>query len=165
MPIYNIEGLAPEDPVLVLDRDTLAGIYNATISKWNDPAIAAINPGLAGKLPDAAISVAHRSDGSGTTEIFTKALAAFSQDWADNVGAGSSVEWPVDKAGNGVGGKGNAGVAAAVQNTPNAIGYVELSYAVSNSITFAQMVNKSGAAVTANADSLQSGHGRFRRQL
>ena len=161
VPIYNIEGLAPEDPVLVLDRDTLAGIYNATISKWNDPAIAAINPGLAGKLPDAAISVAHRSDGSGTTEIFTKALAAFSQDWADNVGAGSSVEWPVDKAGNGVGGKGNAGVAAAVQNTPNAIGYVELSYAVSNSITFAQMVNKSGAAVTANADSLQSAMADF----
>jgi len=161
VPIYNLEGLTAEDPLLVLDRETLAGIYLAKITKWNDPAIAALNPGLAGKLPGAAISVAHRSDGSGTTEIFTKALAAFSPDWADSVGAGSSVEWPVDKAGNGVGGKGNAGVAAAVQNTPNSIGYVELSYAVSNSITFAQIVNKAGSTVTANADSLQSAMADF----
>ncbi len=161
VPIYNIAGLTADDPVLVLDRATLSGIYLATITTWNDPAILALNPGLADKLPDAPISVAHRSDGSGTTEIFTKALAAFSQDWADNVGAGSSVEWPVDKAGNGIGGKGNAGVAAAVQNTPNAIGYVELSYAVSNSITFAQLVNKSGATVSANADSLQSAMADF----
>ena len=161
VPIYNIAGLTADDPVLVLDRATLSGIYLATITTWNDPAILALNPGLADKLSDAPISVAHRSDGSGTTEIFTKALAAFSQDWADKVGAGSSVEWPVDKAGNGIGGKGNAGVAAAVQNTPNAIGYVELSYAVSNSITFAQLVNKSGATVSANADSLQSAMADF----
>ena len=161
VPIYNIDGITSEDAVLVLDRETLVGIYNATITNWNDPAIAALNPDLADKLPDAAISVAHRSDGSGTTEIFTKALAAFSQDWADNVGTGSSIEWPVDKAGNGVGGKGNAGVTAVVQNTPNSIGYVELSYAVSNKLAFAQMVNKAGNTVTADAATLQSAMADF----
>lgn len=161
VPIYNIEGITSEDPVLVLDRDTIVGIYNATITKWNDPAITALNPDLADKLPDAAISGAHRSDGSGTTEIFTKALSAFSQDWADNVGAGSSIEWPIDKAGNGIGGKGNAGVTAVVQNTPNSIGYVELSYAVSNKLLFAQLVNKAGNTVTADASTLQSAMADF----
>jgi phosphate transport system substrate-binding protein len=161
VPIYNVEGLIEEDPTLVLDRETLASIYLAQITKWNDPAIVAINPDLANKLPDAPISVAHRSDGSGTSEIFTKALSSFNQEWKDTVGAGSSVEWPVDKAGNGVGGKGNAGVAAAVQNTPNSIGYVELSYAVSNNITFAQMKNKAGNVVTADAETLQSAMADF----
>ncbi|NMB88753.1 MAG: phosphate ABC transporter substrate-binding protein PstS [Chloroflexi bacterium] len=156
VPIYNIEGLTAEDGKLVLDRATLVGIYDGTINTWNDPAIVALNPDLSSKLPSSAITAVHRSDGSGTTEIFTNALAAFSEDWATNVGAGSSVEWPVDKAGNGVGGKGNQGVAATVQNTPNSIGYVELSYAIANGISFADMVNKAGEKVTANADSLAS---------
>jgi phosphate transport system substrate-binding protein len=156
VPIYNIEGVTADDPVLVLDRTTLVGIYQGLITTWNDPAIAALNPDLAAKLPASTITAVHRSDGSGTTEIFTNALSAFSQDWAATVGAGSSVEWPVDKAGNGVGGKGNQGVAATVQNTPNSIGYVELSYAIANNIAFADMVNKAGQTVKANADSLAS---------
>jgi len=161
VPIYNIEGLTADDPVLVLDRETLANIYLGKVNKWNDPAIVSLNPDLASKLPDAAITAVHRSDGSGTTEIFTNAMAAFSQEWKDNVGAGAAVEWPVDKAGNGVGGKGNQGVAAAVQNTPNSLGYVELSYAIANKITFANMKNKAGNVVTANADTLQAAMSDF----
>ena len=154
--IYNIEGLKAEDAVLVLDRATLVGIFDGTIKKWNDAAVTKTNPNLAGKLPDKAITAVHRSDGSGTTEIFTKALSAFDANWKTNVGAGSSVQWPVDKAGNGVGGKGNQGVAAAVQNTPNSIGYVELSYAVANKISYASMVNKAGKTVKADNDSVQA---------
>ena len=161
VPIYNIEGIAPEDTALILDRGTLSGIYLGQITRWNDPTILALNPDLAQKLPDAPISVVHRSDGSGTSEIFTKALSSFKQEWKDTVGAGPSVEWPVDKAGTGVGGKGNAGVAAAVQNTPNSIGYVELSYAVSNKITFAEMKNEAGNVVTADAETLQSAMADF----
>ena len=164
VPTYNIvwakdfpEGTSA--PALVLDRETLVGIYNGTINTWNDPAIIATNPDLADYLPAETITAVHRSDGSGTTEIFTKALSAFSADWT--AGGASSVEWPVDKAGNGVGGKGNQGVAAAVQNTPNSIGYVELSYAVSNGLPFADMINKSGAQVTASADSLASAMADF----
>jgi len=151
VPIYNVEGITQ---TISLDGNVLVGIFNSTINKWDDPAIAALNPGLS--LPDASITAVHRSDGSGTTEIFTKALSAFREQWKNSVGAGSSVEWPVDKAGNGIGGKGNQGVAAAVQNTPNSIGYVELSYAIANKIAYAQMVNKAGNVVTANADSLAS---------
>jgi phosphate transport system substrate-binding protein len=151
VPIYNVEGVTQ---TLTLDGKTLAGIYNATITKWNDHAIASLNPGIT--LPDASITAVHRSDGSGTTEIFSNALSSFSSDWKTRVGAGTSVEWPVDKAGNGIGGKGNQGVAAAVQNTPNSIGYVELSFAIANKITFADMINKAGTKATANADSLVS---------
>jgi phosphate transport system substrate-binding protein len=153
VPIYNIQGITT---TITLDRATLSGIYNAKITKWNDPIIAALNPDLAKKLPDATITAVHRSDGSGTTEMFTNALSAFSDEWKNNVGAGASVQWPVDKAGNGIGGKGNQGVAAAVQNTPNSIGYVELSYAIANKILFANMINKAGKTVTANAESLAS---------
>jgi phosphate transport system substrate-binding protein len=156
VPIYNVEGITK---TVTLSRDVLAGIYDATINKWNDSAIVAINPGL--NFPDKGITVVHRSDGSGTTEMFTNALSAFSSDWNTNVGHGSAVEWPVDKAGNGIGGKGNQGVAAAVQNTPNSIGYVELSYAVANKIAFAQMINKAGKTVTANADTLASAMADF----
>ncbi|HEX9117621.1 MAG TPA: phosphate ABC transporter substrate-binding protein PstS [Anaerolineae bacterium] len=158
VPIYNLDG----NPAgLVLDRATLAGIFSGTIKNWNDPAIAKLNPDLAAKLPDKTITAVHRSDGSGTTEMFTKALASFDANWKTNVGAGQSVEWPVDKAGNGVGGKGNQGVAAAVQNTPNSIGYVELSYALSNKIPFAKMVNKAGTTVTADANSLAAAMNDF----
>ena len=164
VPTYNIawakefpEGTSA--PVLVLDRQTLVDIYNGTVNTWNDPAIVALNPDLADYLPADTITAVHRSDGSGTTEIFTKALSAFSADWT--AGGASSIEWPVDKAGNGVGGKGNQGVAAAVQNTPNSLGYVELSYAVANNLPFADMINKSGSRVTASADSLASAMADF----
>jgi phosphate transport system substrate-binding protein len=156
--IYNVTGLAATDK-LVLDGKTLVAIYNSTIKNWNDPAILAINPTLKDKLPAKPITAAHRSDGSGTTEIFTKALTSFSPDW--KAGGAQSVEWPVDKAGNGVGGKGNAGVAAVVQNTPNSLGYVELNYAVANSIAFTQLINKAGTTVTANAESLLSAMNDF----
>jgi phosphate transport system substrate-binding protein len=158
VPIYNIafqnvpDGTTPAK--LVLDRQTLVDIYNGKINKWNDPAIVALNPDLKDYLPDAGITAVHRSDGSGTTEIFTKALTSFSTDWT--AGGASSIEWPVDKAGNGVGGKGNQGVAAAVINTPNSIGYTEISFATSNNLTYADVVNKAGTEVTANADSIAS---------
>jgi phosphate transport system substrate-binding protein len=161
VPIYNITGLAATDPALVLDRNALAAIFTGSIIKWNDPAIVALNKDLAAKLPASQITVVHRSDGSGTTEIFTNALAAFSEEFKTKVGAGSAVEWPVDKAGNGIGGKGNAGVAAAVQTTPNSIGYVELSYALSNKIPFTSLVNKAGKIVAANQASLASAMNDF----
>jgi phosphate transport system substrate-binding protein len=157
VPIYNIawaKEVAADVklPALVLDRQTLVDIFNGKVTKWNDPAIVALNPDLTDYLPDAGITVVHRSDGSGTTEIFTKALTAFSTDWT--AGGASSVEWPVDKAGNGVGGKGNQGVAAAVINTPNSLGYTEISFAKSNGLTFADLVNKAGTKVTAGAESI-----------
>ena len=151
---YNIPELDPKGPALILDGKTLVGIYNATITKWNDPAIAALNPQIADKLPAKQITVVHRSDGSGTTEIFTNALASFSTDWT--AGHGTTINWPADKAGNGVGGNGNQGVAAAIQNTPDSIGYVEYAYAVSNKLPFAQMVNKAGKTVTATPDSTKA---------
>ena len=155
VPIYNIEGVTQ---TVTLDRATLVGIFLGEIQKWNDPAITALNPGIT--FPDATISVVHRSDGSGTTEIFTNALAAFAPDkWVTKDGkpnAGSAIEWAVDKAGTGIGGKGNQGVAAAVLTTKNSIGYVELSYAISNKMAYPKLVNKAGKAVTADAASLAS---------
>lgn len=164
VPIYNIQYAkeVPQGttlPKLVLDRQTLVDIYTGKVNKWNDPAIVNLNPDLKDYLPDAGITAVHRSDGSGTTEIFTKSLSAFSTDWT--AGGAASVEWPVDKAGNGVGGKGNQGVAAAVINTPNSIGYVEISFAVSNNLTFADLMNKAGSKVTANADSIASAMSSF----
>ncbi len=157
VPIYNIAWAKEVPagttlPALVLDRQTLVDIYNAKVTKWNDSAIVKLNPDLTDYLPNASITAVHRSDGSGTTEIFTKALTAFSPDWT--AGGASSVEWPVDKAGNGVGGKGNQGVSAAVINTPNSIGYVEISFAKSNGLAVADMINKAGQKVTAGADSI-----------
>ena len=157
VPIYNIKwnlpsGAAAPTSALILDRATLVGIYNGTLTMWKDPAIVALNPDLKDVLPTDKITAVHRSDGSGTTEIFTKALASFSPDW--KAGGASSVEWPVDKAGNGIGAKGNPGVAGAVLNTPNSIGYDELSFAVANNIPYATVVNKAGKPVKANADSL-----------
>jgi phosphate transport system substrate-binding protein len=129
------------------------------VTKWNDPEIVSLNPKLANLLPAAQITAVHRSDGSGTTEIFTKSLTSFSSDWT--AGGAQSVEWPVDKLGNGMGGKGNPGVAAAVIATPNSIGYVELDYALANSISFAQMINKAGTTVTANGDSVNAAMADF----
>jgi phosphate transport system substrate-binding protein len=153
--IYNIPELDPSsDPVLIFDRQTLVDIYLGKVITWNDPEIVATNPGVASKLPNQPIVVAHRSDGSGTTEIFTRALTSFSADWKSAVGDpgyGTSIEWPVAKSNptNDIGGKGNQGVAAAVQNTPYAIGYVELNYAVANNLAYAQFVNKAGKTVSA----------------
>ncbi len=162
--IVPIVNLAPDvTTTIALNGAVLAGIYSAKITKWNDPAIAALNPGIT--LPDQSITAVHRSDGSGTTENFTKFLAAANADWKNNVGAGQSVQWPVDKAGNGVGGKGNAGVAAAVQSTPYSIGYVELSYAAANNIPFTDMVNAAGKRVKANATSLQAAMTEFGDQF
>jgi len=157
--IYNIPELdLANDPALIIDRQTLVDIYMGKVTSWNDPAITATNPDLASKLPNQPIVVAHRSDGSGTTEIFTRALSAISDDWKNSVGFGSSVEWPVATSNptNDVGGKGNQGVAAAVQNTPYAIGYVELSYAVANKLTYAQFVNKAGKTLDSTPETLQS---------
>lgn len=156
---YNIKWgkELPKDfkvPALVLDRATLVGVYNGVINKWNDAAIVALNPDLKDYLPAETITVVHRSDGSGTTEIFTKALASFSADWT--AGGASAIEWPADKAGNGVGGKGNAGVAASVINTPNSLGYVELSFAKSNGLAFASIINQAGKTIVPSNESVQA---------
>jgi len=122
---------------LRLTPEIIAGIYLGEIKRWNDRRIAAANPGA--RLPDLPVAVAHRSDGSGTTYIFTHYLAAVSKAWADRVGAGKSVEWPV-----GIGGKGNEGVTGVVKQTPGGIGYVELAYAVQNNLASARVRNAAG---------------------
>jgi phosphate transport system substrate-binding protein len=130
----------------------LADIFMGKITSWNDPKIAAINKGVS--LPATAILIAHRSDGSGTTNIFTTYLAKVSESWKSSVGAGSAVNWPV-----GLGGKGNEGVAGLIKQTPGAIGYIELAYAIQNGMPYAKMQNKAGkwinpsiASVTAAAN-------------
>jgi phosphate transport system substrate-binding protein len=125
---------------LRLTPATLAGIFLGKIAKWNDPALAAVNPGL--KLPDAAIAVVHRSDGSGTTSIFTDYLSKVSPEWKQVVGAGKSVKWPT-----GLGAKGNEGVTGIVKQTPGAIGYVELAYANQNKLPMAELQNHDGVFV------------------
>jgi phosphate transport system substrate-binding protein len=134
--IYNLAGVGSGQ--LKLTGDVLASIYLKKISKWNDPAIAALNPDL--KLPDSAIAVVHRSDGSGTTFIFTNYLTKVSPDWSSQVGNATSVNWPGD-----IGGQGNAGVAGQVQQVPGAIGYVELAYAIQNKMPWAQLKNSTGS--------------------
>ncbi len=150
VPVYNL----PHVQNLVLDGPTLAAIYMGKIQKWNDPAIAALNPNV--NLPAETIMVAHRSDGSGTTEIFTAYLGAVSPEWKANVGIGKAVAWPVDQTGQGIGGKGNPGVAQAVQSTPYSIGYVELAYAKSNQISMAQMKNAAGNVVEPTLETMQA---------
>ena len=129
---YNLPGLSGD---LKLDGEAVAEIYLNKITKWNDAKIAALNPGVA--LPDMPIISVHRSDGSGTTFIFTNYLSKVSSDWKDNVGNATSVQWP----GNGLGGKGNPGVAADVKNTAGGIGYVEMAYAVQNKLQYATQIN------------------------
>lgn len=126
--------------------DVVADIYLGKISKWNDPRIASDNPGV--ELPTQNIIVTHRSDGSGTTNIFTDYLSSISKSWKANVGKGTSVNWPV-----GLGGKGNEGVAGLVKQTPGTIGYVELAYAVKNNLPAADIKNKSGNFVTPSIES------------
>jgi phosphate transport system substrate-binding protein len=139
--VYN--GL-PEG--LKLGSDVLAEIFLGTITHWNDPKIAASNPGM--KLPDTSITVAHRSDGSGTTAVFTDFLAKVSSEWKTKVGAAKSVKWPV-----GLGGKGNEGVTGLVKSTPGAIGYVELAYAKQNKLAMAAIKNADGQYVLPTIES------------
>jgi phosphate transport system substrate-binding protein len=133
--VFNLPNI--ERGQLKLTPDVLADIYLKNISKWNDPRIAASNPDV--NLPDTDIAVVHRSDGSGTSFIFTNYLSKVSQEWADSVGFATSVEWPGD-----IGGEGNEGVANQVRQIPGAIGYVELAYAVQNDLPWAAVQNKSG---------------------
>lgn len=133
---YNLPGIAKG---LHMTRQVVADIYLGKISKWNDPALAKLNPGT--RLPDMAITVVHRSDGSGTTYIFTDFLSRVSPEWKQKVGTGKSVEWPAPSS---VGGKGNEGVAGLVRQTPGAIGYVELAYLLENSMPYALLQNRAG---------------------
>ena len=140
---YNLPG----NPSLKLDGDTIAGIFLGQIKKWNDPKIAALNPGT--KLPDQDIVVVHRSDGSGTTFIFTDYLSKVSSEWKAKVGNNTSVNWPT-----GIGGKGNEGVSGQVKQTPGAIGYVELIYAAQNKMPIAELKNSAGEFVKPTIDSV-----------
>ena len=134
---YNVPGVRQG---LVFNADTIAGAFLGEITRWNDPAIRALNPGV--NLPNTPIQIAHRSDGSGTTNIFTNYLTKVNQAWADGVGFGSSVNWPT-----GSGGNGNEGVAGIVQSTPGAMGYNSLVYAVLNDIAFGSVINNSGNTI------------------
>jgi phosphate transport system substrate-binding protein len=147
VPVVNIAGVAPGQ--LVLDGPALADIYLGKIAKWNDAAIAKLNPGV--KLPNLAIAPIYRSDGSGTTFIYTNYLSKVSPEWKDKVGENTSVEWPT-----GIGGKGNEGVAALSSRTTGAIGYVEYAYALQNKLTYAKLVNKEGATVAPESKSFQA---------
>ncbi len=143
VPVVNVEGIEPGE--LRLTGALLADIYLGKVTTWNDPAIAAINPGVT--LPDSVINLVQRSDGSGTTFNFTNYLSKVSPAWKNAVGEGKSVQWP-----DGVGGKGNEGVASYVQQIDDSIGYVELAYALQNDMSYALMENASGNFVAPNAD-------------
>ncbi len=146
VPIVNIDGVGPGE--LKLDGATLADIYLGKISKWNDPAITAMNPDLT--LPDAAITTVFRSDGSGTTFNFTDYLAKVSTDWKDSVGVDKTIKWPTSA--TGAGGKGNEGVSSYVNRMKNAIGYVEYAYAKQNNMAHAALKNAAGNFVQPSAE-------------
>ena len=145
--VVNLPGIQAGQ--MTLDGPTIADIYLGKITKWNDPAIAKLNPGL--KLPDTAIAVVHRSDGSGTTFIFTNYLSKVSPEWKDKVSENTSVEWPV-----GLGGKGNEGVAALTARTVGAIGYVEYAYALQNKMVHTKLINRDGATLQPGSNVFQS---------
>ena len=147
VPTVNIDGIKAGD--LVLDGQTLANIFLGGVTKWDDPAIKKLNPNA--KLPADPIVVVHRSDGSGTTFIFTDYLSKVSPDWKSKVGASTAVEWPV-----GIGAKGNEGVANNVSQTKGAIGYVEYAYAKQNNMASVNMVNSDGKSVAPNAGAFQA---------
>ncbi len=144
VPAYNIPGVTGE---VQFTPDALAGIFLGKISKWNDKAITSVNPGV--NFPDKDIIVAHRSDGSGTTFIFTDYLSKVSPEWKTSVGADTSVKWPV-----GLGAKGNEGVSGLIRQMSGSIGYVELIYAVQNKIPYGSVRNSSGAFVKASLESV-----------
>jgi phosphate transport system substrate-binding protein len=147
VPVVNLPGIKPGE--LVLDGPILADIFLGKIAKWNDPAIRKLNKKV--QLPNTAILIAHRSDGSGTTFNFTDYLGKVSPEWKSKVGSDTAVEWPA-----GIGGKGNAGVAATVQQTAGAIGYVEYAYAKQNNLTYTDMVNAAGKRVQPTMEAFQS---------
>ena len=147
VPIVNIDGVKPGD--MVLDGSTLADIYLGKITKWNDPAIAKLNPKV--KLPADDISVVERSDGSGTTFNFSYYLSEVNADWKSKVGVASAVQWPI-----GIGAKGNEGVAAGVANAKGSIGYVEFAYALQNKMTYVDMINKAGKTIVPTAEAFQA---------
>ena len=144
VPIVNLPGIGSNQ--LRLTGAVLAGLFSGDIATWNDPRIAALNPGL--KLPDTAVAAVHRADGSGTTFVFTSYLAKESADWKSKVGAASSIAWPT-----GAGAKGNDGVAATVRNTEGGIGYVEYAYANKNGLTTTLLKDPAGAFVAPSLDS------------
>ncbi len=146
VPTYNIPGISGQ---LRFTGEVLAGIYLGQITKWNDSRISGVNPGVT--LPDQDIVVAHRSDGSGTTYIWTDYLSKVSSEWAQRVGRGTAVSWPV-----GLGGQGNPGVANIVKQTPGAIGYVELIYAIQNNIGYGLVRNKAGNFIQASLETTTS---------
>jgi phosphate transport system substrate-binding protein len=144
VPAYNVPGVSGE---IKFTPDALAGIFLGKIQKWNDPAITQPNPGV--KFPDLAIVVVHRSDGSGTTYIFTDYLSKVSKEWETTVGKGTSPKWPV-----GLGGKGNEGVAGQIRQLPGSIGYIELIYAAENKISYGSVKNAAGNFVKATLESV-----------
>jgi phosphate transport system substrate-binding protein len=146
VPTYNLPGLK-SDTKLKFTGETLAGIFQGEITKWNDPKLVADNPELQGVNTD--IVVVHRSDGSGTTSIWVDYLSTVSRSWEQSVGRGTSVNWPV-----GLGGKGNEGVAGEVKQTPNSIGYVELIYALQNGLGIGQVKNRAGEFVEPSLESV-----------
>ena len=151
---YNIPEIG--DKTLKLSRDVLADIFLGKIEYWDDERIKKINPEIADKLPHKKIIVVHRSDASGTTAIFTTYLSLISKDWAENVGAGKTVNWPVDNMGRGVAGKGNPGVVAIVKSTPYTIAYTELSYAIEDKLPVAALENKNGNFVKPTDDTIKA---------
>jgi phosphate transport system substrate-binding protein len=147
VPVVNLEGVKPGE--LVFDGTTLADIYLGKINKWDDPAITKLNPNV--KLPNEAITVVRRSDGSGTTFNFTDYLSKVSAEWKTKIGANAAVEWPT-----GVGAKGNEGVSGNVGQTKNSIGYVEYAYAKQNKLTYTALINKAGKPVQPTVASFQA---------
>jgi phosphate transport system substrate-binding protein len=148
---YNIPGVTQQ---LKLDGPTIANIYLGTITNWNDPAIAALNPSVT--LPDLPIAVVHRSDSSGTTDIFTDYLSKVSPDWKSKVGRGTAVQWP-----GGIGGQGNDGVTQLVKQTNGGIGYIELAYAKQNNIPYALVKNQAGNFIDASPQSVSEAANSF----
>ena len=149
---YNIPGVGPE---IRLSRLALANIFLSKIKNWNDPLLAGLNPGVT--FPDLPITVVHRSDGSGTTDIFTTHLNAISPEWRQKVGRGSSVNWPT-----GVGARGNEGVSEQIKQIPGAIGYVEFGFAKLNNLNIARLENRSGKFVTPNVETEQAALARIK---
>jgi len=149
VPVVNIDGVQPGQ--MKLTGAVLADIYLGKISKWNDPRIVSLNPNL--KLPDQAITVVHRADGSGTTFIFTNYLSKVSNEWKDKVGNNASVSWPAPTSS---GGKGNEGVASFVQRIKGAVGYVEYAYAKQNKMAYTLLQNRDGVFVAPNDKTFQS---------
>jgi phosphate transport system substrate-binding protein len=147
VPVVNIKGIAPGQ--IKLTGQALGDIYLGKITKWNDPALLALNPGV--PLPNEAIAVVRRADGSGTSFIFTNYLSKVNPDWKAKVGEGTAVNWPT-----GAGGKGNEGVSAFVQRLPNSIGYVEYAYAKQNKMTYTMLKNKDGNLVSPEADNFKA---------